>query len=111
MFLQWDIAQALWDVLFFISERFSTASCDDQTIVSEHPTGNVSDTFFPNGGVAQTYSKLEKYQKAKELQVIVLEKLEQILGSSHPSTLVAMRDLANTYKHLKEYQKAETSPK
>ena len=51
MFLQWDIAQALWDVLFFISERFSTASCDDQTIVSEHPTGNVSDTFFPNGGV------------------------------------------------------------
>ena len=51
MFLQWDVAQALWDVLFFISERFSTASCDDQTIVLEHPTGNVSDTFFPNSGV------------------------------------------------------------
>ncbi|KAJ6484808.1 hypothetical protein C8R45DRAFT_1075194 [Mycena sanguinolenta] len=32
-------------------QRFSTASCDDQTIISEHPTGNVSDTFFLNGSV------------------------------------------------------------
>jgi hypothetical protein len=53
MFPRRHIARALWDVLFFISEMFSTAFCDDQTIISEHYTGNISETFFPNSGVGR----------------------------------------------------------
>jgi hypothetical protein len=34
MFAGWDIAQALWDMIIFISKMFGPAFCDDLTVVS-----------------------------------------------------------------------------
>ncbi|KAJ6448302.1 hypothetical protein C8R45DRAFT_948067 [Mycena sanguinolenta] len=58
------------------------------------------------GILARTYSDLGEYQKAKDLEAVVLEKRKQTLGDTHPDTLLAMGNLVTTYWHLKEYQKA-----
>jgi hypothetical protein len=60
MLLRWHIAQALWDMIIFVSKRFGTAFCNDQTIVSQHRGGNLPDTFFTNGGVGLGHRQLEE---------------------------------------------------
>jgi hypothetical protein len=55
------------------------------------------------GNLANTYSHLGEYQKAEELNVVVLEKQKQVLGENHPDTLRTMGNLASTYSHLREH--------
>ncbi|KAJ7853394.1 hypothetical protein B0H13DRAFT_2580728, partial [Mycena leptocephala] len=50
---------------------------------------------------------LEEFTKAEELEVVVLEKQKQLLGDDHPDTLLAMGNLAVTYRHPEELMKAE----
>ncbi|KAJ7689762.1 hypothetical protein B0H16DRAFT_1707732 [Mycena metata] len=45
--------------------------------------------------------------KAKELEVIVLEKRTQVLGENHPDTLHTLGNLASSYSHLGEHQEAK----
>ncbi|KAJ7765237.1 P-loop containing nucleoside triphosphate hydrolase protein [Mycena metata] len=73
------------------------------------------------GSLASSHLAPGKYQKAKELHVIVLEKwtqllelqvtvLEkqtQLLGENHPDTLLTMSNLASSYSNLGEHQKAK----
>ncbi|KAJ7872411.1 hypothetical protein B0H13DRAFT_2553388 [Mycena leptocephala] len=47
------------------------------------------------------------YQEAEPLDSIVLEKRKQLLGADHPDTLLAMGNLAATYRKLGRYQEAE----
>ncbi|KAJ7801468.1 hypothetical protein B0H14DRAFT_2322331, partial [Mycena olivaceomarginata] len=56
--------------------------------------------------LASTYVALGEYQKATELEVIVLQKQKLLLGDNHPDTLCTMGNLASTYLALGEYQKA-----
>ncbi|KAJ7714227.1 hypothetical protein B0H14DRAFT_2413537 [Mycena olivaceomarginata] len=64
-------------------------------------------TLLTMGNLAWTYSALGEYQKAKELNLTVLEKRKQALGDNHPHTLLTMGNLAWTYSALGEHQKAK----
>ncbi|KAJ7301801.1 hypothetical protein DFH08DRAFT_992177, partial [Mycena albidolilacea] len=68
---------------------------------------NHPDTLITMGNMAYTYSDLGEYQKAEQLNVIVLEKQKQLLGDNHLPTLNAMSNLAHTYSNLGEHRKAE----
>jgi hypothetical protein len=59
------------------------------------------------GNLARTYSALGEHQKAKELNLTVLEKRKHVLGENHPDTLRTMGNLARTYSDLGEHQKAK----
>ncbi|KAJ7282309.1 P-loop containing nucleoside triphosphate hydrolase protein [Mycena rebaudengoi] len=47
------------------------------------------------------------FHRAMELQRVVLEKSQNILGPHHPDTLTAMANLAVTYHHLEKFTDAE----
>ncbi|KAJ7272429.1 hypothetical protein C8J57DRAFT_1225958 [Mycena rebaudengoi] len=53
------------------------------------------------------YHDSGQFHSAEELQLGVLEKGKQVLGSEHPDTLQAMSDLAVTYRRLGKLQEAE----
>ena len=46
------------------------------------------------GNLATTYQSLGKFEQAKMLEVEVLGKRRELLGDSHPDTLLAMGNLA-----------------
>ncbi|KAJ7721639.1 P-loop containing nucleoside triphosphate hydrolase protein [Mycena metata] len=48
-----------------------------------------------------------RYKQAAKLQEEVLEKRKQLLGDSHPDTLLSMGNLASLYSALGEHQKAK----
>ncbi|KAJ7819145.1 hypothetical protein B0H13DRAFT_2292304 [Mycena leptocephala] len=53
------------------------------------------------------YFHAGQYEGAKELELVVLDMREQVLGDGHPDTLRAMENLASTYWHLGKFQQAE----
>ncbi|KAJ7852232.1 hypothetical protein B0H13DRAFT_2284387 [Mycena leptocephala] len=68
---------------------------------------------YSNEQEAQTLQEARKFlqnflfKEAESLEVMVLEKWKQLLGADHPNTLLAMGDLAATYRQLGRYQEAE----
>ncbi|KAJ7798552.1 hypothetical protein B0H14DRAFT_32821 [Mycena olivaceomarginata] len=56
---------------------------------------------------AQIYFDSGRYKEAESLEVAVLEKQKNHLGTDHPDTLRAMANLAVTYHKLGRYQEAE----
>ncbi|KAJ6460303.1 hypothetical protein C8R45DRAFT_1029860 [Mycena sanguinolenta] len=57
--------------------------------------------------LATTHWYLKEYGKAEQLEVIVLQKRKQILGDTHPDTLLAKHNLASTYSDMGEHEKAQ----
>ncbi|KAJ7872428.1 P-loop containing nucleoside triphosphate hydrolase protein [Mycena leptocephala] len=55
----------------------------------------------------RVYFDSGRFTEAKSLTVMVLEKQMQLLGADHPHTLMAMGNLAATYRALGRYQEAE----
>jgi hypothetical protein len=55
----------------------------------------------------QVCDEVGRYTEAEELQKTVLDKKQQLLGDDHLDTLLAMHNLAVTYRHLTELTKAE----
>ncbi|KAJ7921576.1 hypothetical protein B0H13DRAFT_2415307 [Mycena leptocephala] len=53
------------------------------------------------------YDQAGRYTEAGDLWMSVLAKQQQVLGNTHPATLVTMSHLAITYKQLKQSKKAE----
>ena len=47
------------------------------------------------------------WSDAEMLQVMVMEKMKQLLGDSHPDTLRSMADLASTYRSQGLWNDAE----
>ncbi|KAJ7120176.1 hypothetical protein C8R44DRAFT_921195 [Mycena epipterygia] len=62
-----------------------------------------------NPDFSHEYGKiyLERWQEAQELEVAVLERRRNIFGDNHPETLIAMSNLAVTYRVLHKLQEAE----
>jgi hypothetical protein len=60
------------------------------------------------GNLATTYHCLGKFHNTEELEVVVLEKRKQVLGSDHPDTLQAMVNLTLTYNTLSKFHNAQT---
>ncbi|KAJ6607830.1 P-loop containing nucleoside triphosphate hydrolase protein, partial [Mycena sp. CBHHK59/15] len=56
---------------------------------------------------ARVYYDSGQFHNSAELQVLMLEKSEQILGMEHPATLEAMGNLAVTYRQLGKFKDAE----
>ncbi|KAJ7751736.1 hypothetical protein B0H14DRAFT_3166747 [Mycena olivaceomarginata] len=52
-------------------------------------------------------AKSGRVKRAQELQIVVLEKQKEFLGDNHPDTLLAMSNLALTYRDLGEFKKAQ----
>ncbi|KAJ7260249.1 hypothetical protein C8J57DRAFT_1471841 [Mycena rebaudengoi] len=85
-----------------------------QTLGPEH-----SETLLAMGNLAKTYRGLGKltdaeelqglgrFTDAEELEVVVLEKLRQTFGPEHPETLLAMGNIAITYRGLGKLTDAE----
>jgi hypothetical protein len=59
------------------------------------------------GNLASTYRSLGKFSKAKELEVVEVEKHKQVLGCDHPDTLRVIGNLAIMYGNLGKFQQAE----
>ncbi|KAJ7888011.1 hypothetical protein B0H13DRAFT_2277448 [Mycena leptocephala] len=55
----------------------------------------------------RVYYDSGRFTEAESLTVMVLEKRKQLLGADHPDTLLAMGNLAATYRKLGRYQEAE----
>ncbi|KAJ7794623.1 P-loop containing nucleoside triphosphate hydrolase protein [Mycena leptocephala] len=55
----------------------------------------------------RAYHQAGRYKESENLQIVVLNKHQQLLGDDHPNTLCTMNDLALTYWKLKELTKAE----
>ncbi|KAJ7863673.1 hypothetical protein B0H13DRAFT_1899556 [Mycena leptocephala] len=53
------------------------------------------------------YSRLGDSEKAKKLQLVILEKQRRLLGDGRPQTLHAMHNLASTYECLNQPKEAE----
>ncbi|KAJ7723346.1 hypothetical protein B0H14DRAFT_2411199, partial [Mycena olivaceomarginata] len=53
------------------------------------------------------YLHLYRFEEAKALQVVVLEKRTKLLGANHSHTSVAMHNLALTYGSLEQFEEAE----
>ena len=68
----------------------------------EHPS-----TLTTMHDLATNYFYLGEYQKAKELNIQVLESRKKVLGNEHPATLLSMNDLAYIYDMNKEHKKAQ----
>ncbi|KAJ7860828.1 hypothetical protein B0H14DRAFT_3134757 [Mycena olivaceomarginata] len=56
---------------------------------------------------AEIYFDSGRYKEAESLEVAVLEKQTNHLGTDHPDTLHSMANLASTYRQLGRYQEAE----
>ncbi|KAJ7614522.1 hypothetical protein FB45DRAFT_1008710 [Roridomyces roridus] len=56
---------------------------------------------------AWIYHEGGKFEQAKGLHELNLERQKELLGKDHPDTLAAMANLAATYGHLGRYQEAE----
>ncbi|KAF7345915.1 FabD/lysophospholipase-like protein [Mycena venus] len=56
---------------------------------------------------ARIYYDSGRFNEAKLLELLVLERQKQLLGADHPDTLSAMSNLAFTYRKLGRYQEAE----
>ena len=67
---------------------------------------NHPDTLIVLGDLANSYSCLEDYNKALELNITVYNARKEILGEKHPDTLIALHNLASSYSDLKNYNKA-----
>ncbi|KAJ7027446.1 hypothetical protein C8F04DRAFT_1294306 [Mycena alexandri] len=74
------------------------------------------DTLMAMGNLARAHFKLgdfekamqfEDIEKAKQLEVMVLARRTKVLGEDHPSTLIAMGDLARMYSELGDFPKAK----
>ncbi|KAJ7827119.1 hypothetical protein B0H14DRAFT_1239031 [Mycena olivaceomarginata] len=59
--------------------------------------------------LAVTYKDLGKYQEAKPLEAIVLEKRKLLLGADHPYTLRAIAKFGCHIQRAWKYQEAESS--
>ncbi|KAJ6476787.1 hypothetical protein DFH09DRAFT_1108736 [Mycena vulgaris] len=62
---------------------------------------------YHNLGQSESAIAFFNLKKAKELELVVLEKREKILGEDHPDTLGVMHDLAITYYCLGQWKEAE----
>lgn len=71
-----------------------------RTLGEKHP-----DTLSALNNLAQTYSSLGNFRKAKEMQEKVYTLRCEILGKEHPDTLTALSNLASTYGDLGNPQK------
>ena len=67
---------------------------------------NHPDTLIVLGDLANSYSCLEDYNKALELNITVYNARKEILGEKHPDTLIVLNDLIISYSHLGDYNKA-----
>lgn len=95
--------------IFFESGNYEKAEKLQFTVLEQrkllgdgHP-----DTLAAMEDLALTYSMLQKFRKAEELEVAVLERRKQLLGDTHPDTLCALSALASTYLNLQNFKKAE----
>ncbi|KAJ6515432.1 hypothetical protein C8R45DRAFT_919478 [Mycena sanguinolenta] len=55
----------------------------------------------------RVYYTMGQAKKAEQLYTVVFENRERLLGKNHPQTLIAMSQLAATYRKLGELEKAE----
>ena len=58
-------------------------------------------------GIARVYYEQGQWNKAEELDVVIMEKRKQLLGEDHPDTLCSMGNLANTYRNQGRWNDAE----
>ena len=73
----------------------------------KHKLGeNHPDTLIVLGNLANSYSCLEDYNKALELNITLYNARKEILGEKHPDTLIALHNLASSYSDLRDYNKA-----
>ena len=59
------------------------------------------------GNLAVTYLQQGKYEKARELELKVLDLRKEVLGPEHPDTLTSMGNVAVTYSRQGKYEDAE----
>ncbi|TFK31233.1 hypothetical protein BDQ12DRAFT_566043, partial [Crucibulum laeve] len=57
--------------------------------------------------LASTYKDQGGWTEAEKLEVEVMEKRQQLLGPTHPDTLMSMGNLAGTYQNLGKLAEAE----
>ncbi|KAJ7765220.1 hypothetical protein B0H16DRAFT_1687407 [Mycena metata] len=114
-------------VIFWEGGRYKEAEKLQEEVLEEQKQllgENDPDTLLTMVHLAVSYSNLGEHRKAKELEVIVLEKQKQhqkakklkvlvlekqtqVLGENHLRTLHTMGNLANSYSNLGEHQKAK----
>ena len=58
----------------------------------EHPH-----TLTSMANLASTYSNQERWDKAEQLQIQVMDMTKNLLGAEHPHTLISKANLASTY--------------
>ena len=71
--------------------RNTVYSARKEVLGEQHP-----DTLTALADLANSYSHLEEYKKANELQYIVYFARIEILGNKHPDTLMALANLIDT---------------
>ncbi|TFK39135.1 P-loop containing nucleoside triphosphate hydrolase protein [Crucibulum laeve] len=60
-----------------------------------------------HGKPGTTYRQLGRYSEAETLEIQVINKRKEVLGTDHPDTLFAMENLVATYWKLSRYSEAE----
>ncbi|KAF7345873.1 FabD/lysophospholipase-like protein [Mycena venus] len=68
-------------------------------------TGTIKSMFWKQ--YAWIYYDSGRFNEAEPLEQLVLKRQKQLLGADHPDTLLAMANLAATYRQLGRYQEAE----
>ncbi|KAJ7789637.1 hypothetical protein B0H14DRAFT_2626995 [Mycena olivaceomarginata] len=107
----WD-QQCLMDIVAEI-QGYSLIDRDDiRDTLSIHPLtslipdlATIKSMFHTE--YAHVYFDSGKFKEAENLEAMVLETQEQLLGVDHPDTLQAMAHLAGTYRELGRYKEAE----
>ncbi len=66
------------------------------------------DTLKAMFNLAVDYTKLEKYEQARETYEDLIELRKKVLGSKHPDTIEAMTNLISVYSSLKMTEKVDS---
>lgn len=99
---QWKEAEALQTVLLEKRKQILGKDHPKTLHIMHHLAGT-----YHNLGQSESAIAFFNLKKAKELELVVLEKREKILGEDHPDTLGVMHDLAITCYCLRQWKEAE----
>ncbi|KAJ7721998.1 hypothetical protein B0H16DRAFT_1473571 [Mycena metata] len=87
-----------------VGMSFAELPSEDQQLASLRLISHVDSLRHVNQQVVIDFGR---YEEAKDLGVVVVERETQLLGVDHPDTLWGMGNLASTYFHLGKFQQVE----
>ncbi|KAJ7721996.1 hypothetical protein B0H16DRAFT_1666273 [Mycena metata] len=98
-----------------VGMSFAELPSEDQQLASLRLISHVDSLRHVNQQVVIDFGKqytriyyhVGRYEEAKDLGVVVVERETQLLGVDHPDTLWGMGNLASTYFHLGKFQQVE----